>query len=68
MQNILLKMDQNYFIFQPLLKYFEASRTTVSVKVMAWKYKGSVHESIKLPAASDYSLNPKLDYFSNHKF
>ena len=27
--------SQNYLIFQPLLKYFEASRTSVNAKVMA---------------------------------
>ena len=31
--------SQNYLIFQPLIRYFEASRMTVSIKVMACKSK-----------------------------
>ena len=53
--------SQNYFKFKPLLKYFEASRTIVNVKVMAWKSKGLSDKSIKTPATSDNSLSPTLD-------
>ena len=41
---------------------------TVNVKVMAWKSKVLLDESINPLAASDNSLNPKLDYFNNPKF
>ena len=35
---------------------------------MVWKAKGLADESIKPPAMSDNSFNPKLDYFNNPKF
>ena len=35
---------------------------------MTWKSRGLSNESIKTPATSDNSLNPKLDYFNNPKF
>ena len=35
---------------------------------MMWKSRGLSNESIKAPATSDNSLNPKLDYFNNPKF
>ena len=60
--------SQNYFIFQPLLKYFNASRTTVNAKTVALKSKGLSDESIKPPAMPDNSCSTKLDYFNNPKF
>lgn len=49
--------SQIYLIFQPLIiKYFKASRTTVSIMVMVWKFKDMSNESIKPPATSDNSL------------
>ena len=60
--------SQNCFKLQPLLKYFEVPRMTVNVKVMAWKSKVLLDESINPLATSDNSLNPKLDYFNNPKF
>ena len=36
--------------------------------VTAWNYKGLSDESIKSPAISYNSLNPRLDYFNNPKF
>ena len=60
--------SQNYFILQPLLRCFHASKITVNAKVLAWKTKGLSDESIKPPATSDNSLSPTLDYFNNTKF
>ena len=60
--------SQNYLVFQPLLKYFEGSRTTVDAKVMTWRSKRLLDESIKFPATSHNSLSPTLDYFNNLKF
>lgn len=49
--------SQIYLIFQPLIiKYFKASRMTVSIMVMVWKFKDMSNESIKPPATSDNSL------------
>ena len=48
-------------MFQSLLKYFEAFRTTANAIIMAWKSKHLSDESIKFRARSDDSLNPKLN-------
>lgn len=49
--------SQIYLIFQPLIiKYFKASRMTVSIMVMVWKFKDMSNESIKPPATSDNIL------------
>ena len=54
---------QNWFIFQAIIKYFQASsKTAISAKFMAWKYKGLVDKSIKPPAASNNSLRPTLNF------
>ena len=55
-------------MFQSLLKYFEAFRTTANALIMAWKSKHLSDESIKFRARSDDSLNPKLNQFDNPKF
>ena len=57
---------QNYLAFQPLIKYFELSKT-INPIVISWKSKGH-YESIKRPTAANISLNPKLDYFNIPKF
>lgn len=49
--------SQIYLIFQPLIiKYFKASRMTLSIMVMVWKFKDMSNESIKPPATSDNRL------------
>ena len=60
--------SQNYLLFQSLLKYIEASRTTINAKARAWKSIDLSDESIKPLATSDNSLNLILDYFNNPKF
>ena len=68
LQNILVKMDNKvFFMFQPLLKYFQASRKIVNAKVMARKFKGLSDGSIE-PPESDNSLSPTVDYFNNPNF
>ena len=46
--------SQNYFIFQPVIKYFKPIANNV---VITWKSEGLLDESIKPPATSDNSLN-----------
>ena len=62
MQNVLLKIE-NKIKFQQLIKYFEASRTIVNLKIMTRKSKGLSYKSIKHPATSDL----KLEYFNSLK-
>ena len=54
---------QNYLVFLPLSKYFKLN-TIVGVIdcVLSWQSKGLSNESIKPPATSDNSLNPRLSY------
>ena len=53
---------QNYLVFQPLHKYFKAIASTNYVS--SWQSKGLSDETIKPPATSDNSLNPKVNYYS----
>ena len=52
---------QNYLVFQPLNKYFKVIASTNYVS--SWQSKGLSDESIKPPATSDNSLNPKVSYY-----
>ena len=52
---------QNYLVFQPLNKYFKVIANTNYVSL--WQSKGLSEETIKPPATSDNSLNPKLSYY-----
>ena len=52
---------QNYLVFQPLYRYFKVITNTDYIS--SWKSKGLSTESIKPPATSDNSLNPKLNYY-----
>ena len=51
---------QNYLVFQPLNKYFKIIASTNYVS--SWQYKGLSDETVKPPATSDNSLNPKVSY------
>ena len=54
---------QNYFIFQPLYKYFKVILGTDYIS--SWKSKVLSVESIKPPTASDNSLIPALSCYDN---
>ena len=56
---------QNYLVFQPVFKYYEA--LTDNDRVIELKYKSLSGESIKTPATSGNSLNLTLDYIDNPK-
>ena len=51
---------QNYLVFQPLNKYFKVISSTNYGS--SWQSKGLSDETIKPPATSDKSLNPKVSY------
>ena len=51
---------QNYLVFQPLNKYFKVIASTNYGS--SWQSKGLSDETIKPPATSDKSLNPKVSY------
>lgn len=59
--------SQYYFLFQPLVKYFQASRIPGNAKVMAWASDGLEDKSIKPPTAPSKSLRRTLEYFSHPK-
>ena len=52
---------QNYLVFQPLSKDFQAIANTDYVS--SWKSKGLSAETIKTPSISDNSLTPALSYY-----
>ena len=54
---------QNYLVFQPLNKYFKVTASTNYVST--WQSKGPSDETIKTPAISDNSLNPKVSYYGD---
>ena len=58
--------SQNYWIFQPDLKYFQIISGTVD-KILRWKSKGLSEESITTPATLDNSFATKLSYIHNSK-
>ena len=56
---------QNYFVFQPIYRYFKAFSITQYIEyVSEWKSKGLSSESIKAISTSDNSLNPTLSYYN----
>ena len=54
---------QNYLVFQPLNKYFKVITNAKTKYISSWQSKGLSDKSIKPPAASDYKLNPKVNYY-----
>ena len=52
---------QNYLVFQPPNKYFKVIASTNYVS--SWQSKGLSDETVKPPATSDNSLNPKVSYY-----
>ena len=50
---------QNYFVFQPMYKYFKTINSVDNIS--EWKSKGLSNESVKTPSTSNNSLNPILD-------
>ena len=54
---------QNYLVFLPIGKYSELNSVVgVIDRVLSWQSKGISNESIKPPATSNNSLNPRLSY------
>ena len=55
---------QNCLAFLPMRKYFKLNSIVgVFDYVLSWQSKGLSDESIKPPATSDNSLNPRLSYY-----
>ena len=52
---------QNYLVFQLLNKYSKVIASTNYVS--SWQFKGLSDETIKSPATSENSLNPKVSYY-----
>ena len=52
----------NYFIYQPLNKYFKVSNGNLYY-ALSWASKGLSNESIKPPTTTDNSLTPVLNYY-----
>ena len=54
---------QNYLVFLAMGKYFKLNSVVgVIDRVLSWQSKGISNESIKPPASSHNSLNPRLSY------
>ena len=54
---------QNYLVFLPMGKYFKLNSVVgVIDRVLSCQFKGISNESIKPPATSNNSLNPRLSY------
>ena len=55
---------QNYLVFLPMRKCFKLDSVVgVTDCVLSWQSKGLSNESIKPPATSNNSLNPRLSYY-----
>ena len=59
---------QNYYAFEPILRYFRPLTNNIGGKLKLFQMKLLSDESIKPPATSNNSLNPSRDYFNNPKF
>ena len=54
---------QNYLVFLPMGKYFKLNSIVGNIDcVLSWQSKAISNESIKPPATSNNSLNPRLSY------
>ena len=54
---------ENYFVFQPIHRYFKVIANTKYIS--EWKSKGLLDQSIKPPATSDNGVFPLIDYLAN---
>ena len=54
---------QHYLVFQPLNKCFKVITNANTKYISSWQSKGLSDETIKPPATSDNSLNPKVSYY-----
>ena len=55
---------QSYLVFLPKRKYFKLNSIAFIVdRVLSWQSNGLSNESIKPPATSNNSRNPKLNYY-----
>ena len=55
---------QNYLVFSSKRKYFKLNSIVgVIDHVLSWQSKGLSNESIKSPAISDNTINPRLNYY-----
>ena len=55
---------QNYLVFLPLRKYLKLNSVAgVIDNALSWQPKGLSNESIKSPAISDNTINPRLNYY-----
>ena len=59
--------SESYLVSQPVFRYIEMPTNNGNMVYMSQKSKRFSDESIKPPATSDDSLNPRLDYFNNPK-
>ena len=53
---------QNYLVFQPIIRYFKVNTISNTDYVSSRKSEGLSDETIKPPATSDNSLQPKVSY------
>ena len=59
---------QNYFIFQPIYRYFKKIIGVGSGDfVYFWRSRGLSDESINSPITSDYIITSKLSYYGTKK-
>ena len=54
---------QNYLAFQLLNKYFKGITNANKKYILSWQSRGLSDQTIKPPNASDYKLNPKVNYY-----
>ena len=53
----------NYWVFQPINKYFKVNTINATNYISSWKSKGLSDESIKPPTTSDNCLTLTLNYY-----
>ena len=54
---------QNYLVFQPIHRYFEAASVNNNINILSWKSKGLSDEKINSIKTTDYMLNLYIDFY-----
>ena len=54
---------QNYYIFQPIIKYFKVTSLLGVEYVLSWKSRGLNEAAIESIKTSNSLLNPSIDYY-----
>ena len=59
--------NQNYYIFQPIIKYLKAAYVNDITYVLSWKSRGLNDAKIECIKTNNFLLNPRMDHYDTSK-